>query len=290
MSDTTTTGAEAAPEPVPAAADDAAAYGRVIHPVQDIKPVPAVLAAICEIMNAIDAIGKDKRSDHGGFKFRGIDDVMNVVAPLLRAHCVFITPKLVASSHNRYTSNGGGGLMNTVVEVEYVFTSAADGSTHTVGPIPGEGMDAGDKSTAKAMSVAMRTMLLQVFAIPTEDRDPDHDVYEVAPPGRDATATNRAPRASGAKPNRRASAAEVDPWADDNPERVDYYRGAIEASGNNDSLRLVWDEIATECKSGTLSAKDGQFLHTLTTRRIEAIKAQEAAAAAADPEADFHTA
>lgn len=283
MSDDTT------PEAAPASADDTDAYAREVHPIIEHQRVPAVIGAICEVMNAIGAISKDKRSEHGNFRFRGIDDVMNVLAPLLRAHCLFINPELVESTHNRFTSNGGGGLMNTVVKVRYTFTSAADGSTHTVGPIPGEGMDTGDKSTAKAMSVAMRTMLLQVFAIPTEDRDPDHDVYEVAAPGREASAPARSTRpAAAAKPNRRSD-ADVDPWADDNPERVEYYRGAIEASGNNDSLRLVWDEIKGECEAGTLSAKDGQFLHTLTTRRIEVLKKQEAAAAA-DPEADYHTA
>ncbi|HEY8590218.1 MAG TPA: ERF family protein, partial [Naasia sp.] len=38
---------------------------------------------------------------------------------------------------------------------------------------PGESMDDSDKGTAKAMSVAMRTALLQTFALPTDDPDPD---------------------------------------------------------------------------------------------------------------------
>jgi hypothetical protein len=280
MSDDTTTDQGTEPE---------AATGepeREVHPTYTHEPVPAVLAAICEIMNAIGAIGKDKRSEHGNFKFRGIDDVMNVVAPLLRAHCVFITPHLVESTHNRFTSNGGGGLMNTVVRVKYTFTSAADGSEHVVGPIPGEGMDTGDKSTAKAMSVAMRTMLLQVFAIPTEERDPDHDVYEVAAPGREA------PRQASPKPGggrRQRQDAEADPWADDNPERVKYYADAIAASGNEGSLRLVWEEIAAGCEDGKLSQKDGNHLSNLTKRR-RADLAKAAEAAAADPEAEFHTA
>src|SRR5688500_6783649 len=254
MSDTTT---EPTAEPAADGADDAAAYAREVYPAIEHKPVPAVIGAICEIMNAIDAIKKGKTSDHGNFKFRGIDDVMNVLGPLLRAHCVFITPELVSCTRERYTSNGGGGLMNTMVEVKYVFTSAADGSTHTVGPIPGEGMDTGDKSSTKAMSVAMRTMLLQVFAIPTEDRDPDHDVYEVAAPGRDAPAS-RAPRPSA--PSQRKPKAADDPWADDDPTAVKYYADAIAASGNEGSLGEVWEEIKAKCLDGTISAKDGQQL------------------------------
>lgn len=268
MSDTAP---EAPAEPAADGTDDAAAYAREVYPAIEHKPVPAIIGAICEIMNAIDAIKKGKTSDHGKFKFRGIDDVMNVLGPLLRAHCVFISPELVSCTRERYTSNGGGGLMNTMVEVKYVFTSAADGSTHTVGPIPGEGMDTGDKSSTKAMSVAMRTMLLQVFAIPTEDRDPDHDVYEVAAPGRDSAPAARAPRQSTpSAPGRRA--AEEDPWADDDPECVAYYRGAIQGSGNEGSLQLVWEEVKAKCTDGTISPKDGNHLSNLTKRQLEAIR------------------
>jgi hypothetical protein len=281
MSDTT-----APAEPVADGADDAAAYARVVYPLQETKPVPAIIGAICEIMNAIDAIKKGKTSDHGNFKFRGIDDVMNVLGPLLRAHCVFISPELVSCTRERYTANKGGGLMNTMVEVKYVFTSAADGSTHTVGPIPGEGMDTGDKSSTKAMSVAMRTMLLQVFAIPTEDRDPDHDVYEVAAPGREDTA-GRAPRSSA--PSQRKPKPADDPWADDDPTAVKYYADAIAASGNEGSLQVVWEDIKAKCADGTISRKDGQHLSNLTTRHLEALR-REGPPTAPDNDGEFHAA
>jgi hypothetical protein len=43
-----------------------------------------------------------------------------------------------------------------------------------------EAIDSGDKSTAKAMSVAYRTALLQALTLPTDEKDPDHDQYEVS--------------------------------------------------------------------------------------------------------------
>lgn len=277
-----------APEPATDGGDDAAAYARAVYPATEPKPVPAIIGAICEIMNSIGAIKKGQTSDHGHFKFRGIDDVMIVLAPLLRAHCVFITPELVSCSRERYTSNGGGGLMNTMVEVKYTFTSAADGSTHVVGPIPGEGMDTGDKSSTKAMSVAMRTMLLQVFAIATEDRDPDHDVYEVAAPGREVPA-QRAPRQSAPSGGRRPASSDDDPWADDDPTAVKYYADAIAASGNEGSLQLVWEEIKAKCTDGTISPKDGKHLSTLTTRQLQALRAN-GPTAAPDNDGEFHAA
>jgi hypothetical protein len=46
---------------------------------------------------------------------------------------------------------------------------------------PGEAFDSGDKSTAKAMSVAYRTALLQALTLPTDEPDPDETVEELAP-------------------------------------------------------------------------------------------------------------
>jgi len=39
-------------------------------------------------------------------------------------------------------------------------------------------MDSGDKATAKAMSVAFRTALLQSLSLPTDEVDPDATSYE----------------------------------------------------------------------------------------------------------------
>ena len=52
--------------------------------------------------------------------------------------------------------------------MEYDFY-AEDGSKVTVGPIPAEGLDSGDKATNKALSAALKYALIQTFSIPTED-------------------------------------------------------------------------------------------------------------------------
>ena len=49
-----------------------------------------------------------------------------------------------------------------------------------VGTVAAEAMDSGDKATAKAMSVALRTFLLQVLALPTDEPDPDSFSYEAS--------------------------------------------------------------------------------------------------------------
>lgn len=42
-----------------------------------------IYAAISAAMADISAIGKDKYNQQQGFKFRGIDDVMNALKPIL---------------------------------------------------------------------------------------------------------------------------------------------------------------------------------------------------------------
>jgi hypothetical protein len=50
-----------------------------------------------------------------------------------------------------------------------------------VGDVAAEAFDSGDKATAKAMSVALRTFLIQLLALPTDEPDPDASSYELAP-------------------------------------------------------------------------------------------------------------
>jgi hypothetical protein len=62
------------------------------------------------------------------------------------------------------------------VNVTYTF-HAPDGS-NVGATVSAESMDSGDKATAKAMSVAFRTALLQTLCLPTDDIDPDATTYE----------------------------------------------------------------------------------------------------------------
>ncbi len=65
------------------------------------------------------------------------------------------------------------------MDVQFTFY-APDGSSVEVVTV-GEAMDAGDKSSNKAMSAALKYALLQVFCIPTEEPiDTENETHEVA--------------------------------------------------------------------------------------------------------------
>ena len=172
---------------------------------------PTVQEALARVMGDVRAVGKDEKNKHQGFKFRGIDAVLNAVGPALRSHCVIVTPHL-DSLTRRQTTTAGGSTMNCVdVVVTYTFTGpAGDVLTATV---PGEAFDSGDKATPKAMSVAFRTALLQALALPTLDTDPDAESPQgtVGQPIPRSAPQETAPQA-GPTPQEAAEKALADAW------------------------------------------------------------------------------
>lgn len=134
-----------------------------------------ILKKIPEIMSDIGFIGKDKKNIAQNFMFRGIDQVMNTMKPLLAKHGVFIVPEVVDVRREERPTKSGGMSLYTLLTVKHHFV-AEDGS-EIVSTTVGEGMDSGDKATNKAMAVAFKYACFQVFCIPTEEMakdDPDN--------------------------------------------------------------------------------------------------------------------
>lgn len=135
---------------------------------------PAIYAALNAIMNDIGSIGKERQNPQQHFMFRGIDQVMNTLKPLLAKHHVNIIPEVVEMRREERRTGSGGTLMYSILTVKHHFV-ATDGS-EVVSTTIGEGMDSGDKASNKAMSIAFKYACFQVFCIPTEEMtkdDPD---------------------------------------------------------------------------------------------------------------------
>jgi len=146
-----------------------------------------VYTAISAISEEISKIGiaKDKRNDVQKFNFRGIDDVLNAISPLLAKHKLVILPKVISRDVVERLAKSGGALFFVTVEVEFELVSAIDGSRHSVKTF-GEAQDSGDKATNKALSAAYKYMAIQVFCIPVEgqddaDADPEPEVAPIIP-------------------------------------------------------------------------------------------------------------
>jgi hypothetical protein len=127
-------------------------------------------------------IAKDRKNEQQHYKFRGIDEVFNALAPLLSKHGLVILPRILTRECVERTSKSGSSLFFITVEAEFDFVSAKDGSRHTVRTF-GEAQDSGDKATNKAMSAAYKYAAFQAFCIPTEgDNDADATTAEATVP------------------------------------------------------------------------------------------------------------
>lgn len=140
-----------------------------------------IYQAITDIMSEGYAITKGKRNAQQGFKYRGIDDVLNTFQPLLAKHHVFVVPEVLDQQRQERTTGKGGSLLYSLLRMRYTFY-AEDGSSVSA-VVVGEGMDSGDKASNKAMSAAMKYAMFQVFCIPTEEmQDPDAETPEPSKP------------------------------------------------------------------------------------------------------------
>jgi hypothetical protein len=153
---------------------------------------------IGKAIGKIGAIGKDKTSkDRAGveqFKYRGIDQVYNALNPVMAELGIFFCPEVLDQKREERTTRNGAMLTYTILTIRFT-AYAPDGSSVSM-TVVGEGMDSGDKSSNKAMSVAMKYAMFQLFCIPTEEmKDPDADVYTDVMPKNAQRPAQRAPQA-----------------------------------------------------------------------------------------------
>jgi hypothetical protein len=138
-----------------------------------------VLLGIQEVMKAFadKGIAKAHKNESQGFKFRGIDDVMNRMAQHLVEANLVIVPSIRNREVSERVNSRGNPLFYVTVLVDFTVYSTVDGSS-VVCTVPGEAMDSGDKATNKALSIAYKYMAFQLFAIPI-DEDPDRHTHEM---------------------------------------------------------------------------------------------------------------
>jgi hypothetical protein len=135
-----------------------------------------IIKLLSAVMEDAGAVRKSERNTHQNFSFRGIDSVVNAVSPALRKHGVVVLPTVNECIYETVVVGQNRTSMGHVrLDVTYSF-HAPDGSS-VAARVSAESMDSGDKATAKAMSVAFRTALLQVLCLPTDDVDPDASTF-----------------------------------------------------------------------------------------------------------------
>ena len=98
---------------------------------------------------------------------------MNALNPLMVKNKLFCVPKVLKNEREERQTSRGSNLLYSIVTMEYTLY-AEDGSSVSAVVI-GEGMDSGDKASNKAMAIAYKYAMFQIFSIPTEETAPDAD-------------------------------------------------------------------------------------------------------------------
>lgn len=142
----------------------------------------SVFSALSAVMAAVGHVGKNRMNNQGGgYKYRGIDDVMAAVQPIMAEHGLVCVPRVVEREREHITTNKGSGMVSVRLLVEHTFYGP-DGS-YVVCTTLGEAFDSGDKASNKAMAVALKYALTETLMIPTyeADRDTEEASPEIAP-------------------------------------------------------------------------------------------------------------
>lgn len=156
-------------------ADTPATGGTPAWPALDYE-VP-VHEAWIRVMRDVGAIGKDSVNKDQHFNFRGIDAVLNVLGPVLRAHGVAVLPHDVEVLESERYETRSKTVMHGMVTRHTWRIVGPKGDEMFLRTL-GQASDAGDKVASKASSVGYRTAILQALTVPTGDRDPDADAHE----------------------------------------------------------------------------------------------------------------
>jgi len=131
----------------------------------------AINAVSAELAEA--GIAKTRINEADDYHYRSVDDVLDRLAPLLAKHRLCVLPRALKRTVTERYDDAGDLLFHVSLKVAFRLTSVDDGSSRTVRAY-GEALDGSDKGTAKAMSAAYKTAMIQTFCIPIAgNEDPD---------------------------------------------------------------------------------------------------------------------
>lgn len=127
------------------------------------EPAPlTVVAAVAAVAADLGAIGKESQGH--GYQYRGIDDILNALSPLLAKHGVVIVPKPV---HAETVPAPGRKEGWTATRVQYEFEVFGPDGSSFVGGAAADGLSNQGTGPGIAASYAYKTFAIQLFCIPT---------------------------------------------------------------------------------------------------------------------------
>ena len=134
-----------------------------------------IYEAMANVHRGLDAIAKDQ--DGHGYKFRGINQVLNALHPLFKKYKVAVRRTIDSYERTTRVNQRDKEVSEVRLRCKYAFVSLEDGSEILTEGV-GEGMDSSgsDKATGMALSNAFRYVCFEFFAIATEEQEDSDQV------------------------------------------------------------------------------------------------------------------
>lgn len=142
---------------------------------------PSVYAAINAVSAELSQLGiaKTHVNEADDYRYRSIDDLLDRLAPLLARHRLCVLPRALERTEVERQDEGQRVQFHVALKVAFTLISVDDGTSHVVEAY-GEALDVSDKATAKAMSAAYKSAVIQTFCIPLAgSEDPDRSSPKV---------------------------------------------------------------------------------------------------------------
>lgn len=133
-----------------------------------------LVVKLAEVMKEVKYIQKTGYNNFHKYKYATEADVNEKVREELAKRNVVLIPNVKNHAVREHMTAKGNREYIVTVEVEFTFYDGDTGETITFTTY-GEGQDAGDKGTYKAITGAQKYALMKAFMIPTGD-DPEGDV------------------------------------------------------------------------------------------------------------------
>lgn len=248
-----------------------------IRHLTDAKPA-SLVRKLATVMGAVERVAKNGKNTFHGYAYATEADITQAVRAEMATQGVMMIPTVEKVEWTGVETNGGKKERLCTLHVLFtVLDSDSDSSLRFT--IIGQGQDAGDKASYKAMTGATKYALLKLFLIPTGD-DPED---EKAPKNIPAPAGVAALKSQVVKPPAKAAAStpahwetgEPPPHTDDDVPAESYVNESRGGQRTHQDIEMGNFGRAKGAKLSTLSDDDLSFYRNACKKTLsDATKAQ----------------
>ncbi len=144
---------------------------------------PNVHELMGRVLADIGYVDKGGFNEAQGYKFRGIDQFMDALHPVMAKHGVFLVPEVVDREtfiRPRFDRQGKEVGVTTHQMLTVAFHFYGPNGDRVTATTLGEASDTADKAGNKAMSAALKYAIMQTFLVPTQElSDGDNDTPDM---------------------------------------------------------------------------------------------------------------